>query len=67
MYYSNLPIGEGSDHTDSELDSGISVNGNYDQIENSNRNVHFRGLKGLQDYERIEEMQGKDLRFILNQ
>ena len=55
----NFTIGEGSDHTDSELDSGISVNGNYDQIENSNRNGHFRNIKGLQDYERIEEMQGK--------
>ena len=54
-----LNTGDTADHPDSELDSGISVNGNYDQIETSNRNgVNLRHIKGLQDYERIEEMMG---------
>ena len=41
-----------ADHPDSELDSGISVNENYDQIEPRNRKI--AALQG--DYERIEEI-----------
>ena len=56
-----------ADHPDSELDSGISVNGNYDQIETPTRNGgqqhHMRNIKGLQDYERIEEMHGEFLKY----
>ena len=52
--------GDAADHPDSELDSGISVNGNYDQIEPSNRNGgQIRNFNGLQNYERIEELHGK--------
>ena len=52
--------GEAADHPDSELDSGISVNGNYDQIEPSNRNGgQIRNFNGLQNYERIEELHGR--------
>ena len=52
--------GDAADHPDSELDSGISVNGNYDQIEPSNRNGgQIRNFNGLQNYERIEELHGE--------
>ena len=40
-----------ADHPDSELDSGISLNGNYDQIEPRNRKNAVSS-----DYERIEEI-----------
>jgi len=65
LYIFLIDIGgsDTADHPDSELDSGISVNGNYDQIETPSRNggqqQHMRHIKGLQDYERIEEMHGK--------
>ena len=55
-----LCTGDTADHPDSELDSGISVNGNYDQIEPSNRNGgQIRNFNGLQNYERIEELHGE--------
>ena len=59
-HFINLIQGDAADHPDSELDSGISVNGNYDQIEPSNRNGgQVRHFNGLQNYERIEELHGK--------
>ena len=69
LYIFLIDIGgsDTADHPDSELDSGISVNGNYDQIETPSRNggqqQHMRHIKGLQDYERIEEMHGKFLKY----
>ena len=69
LYFFLIEIGgsDTADHPDSELDSGISVNGNYDQIETPSRNggqqQHMRHIKGLQDYERIEEMHGNFLHF----
>ena len=69
LYIFHFDIGgsDTADHPDSELDSGISVNGNYDQIETPSRNggqqQHMRHIKGLQDYERIEEMHGNFMNF----
>ena len=50
------------DHPDSELDSGISVNGNYDQIaeprnrKNAALSAAAVASAGQGDYERIEEI-----------
>ena len=46
------------DHPDSELDSGISVNGNYDQIDQARnrKNAALSGIGSQGDYERIEEI-----------
>ena len=48
------------DHPDSELDSGISVNGNYDQIaeprNRKNAALSAAAAAGQGDYERIEEI-----------
>lgn len=62
--------GTAPDHPDSELDSGISVNGNYDQIaEPRNRkNAALSAAAGQGDYERIEEirtLQSKKTKVLL--